>query len=61
MVDGLRLRLAGDVNESELEEGPELITSTEGASLRYAPDWSLAASVDYTVPLLAHFEAARSY
>ena len=51
VVDGLRLRLAGDINESELDEGPDLITFTKGASLRYAPEWSLAASVDYTVAL----------
>ena len=56
VVDGLRLRLADDINESELDEGPDLITFTKGASLRYAPEWSLAASVDYTVALQGGLE-----
>ncbi len=51
VVDGLRLRFAADSNDSEAEEGPDLITFTEGNSLRYAPEWTIAASVDYTMEL----------
>ena len=51
VVDGLRLRLAADINDSELGEGPDLISFTEGNSMRFAPEWSVAASVDYTIEL----------
>ncbi|MCY4563452.1 MAG: hypothetical protein OXE40_03115 [Gammaproteobacteria bacterium] len=42
---------AADINDSEPDEGPDLISFTKGNSMRFAPEWTVAASVDYTIEL----------
>ena len=60
-TDRLRLRLAGDVNEAETNEdnpGPGGPGSglPKGSKLVYAPEYSLAASIDYTLALGGSYE-----
>ena len=55
VADGLLLRFAGDVNESETEE--DSVLAPKGSKLIYAPEWSLSASVDYRFDLPADLEA----
>jgi iron complex outermembrane receptor protein len=59
LVDGLLLRLAGDINESETDE--DIVQSSsyqvpKNSKLIYAPKWSLSASVDYRFNLPADLE-----
>ena len=54
LVDGLLLRFAGDINDSETREESNL--APKGSKLTYAPEWSLSASVDYRFDLPADLE-----
>ena len=59
LVDGLLLRFAGDINESETDEDNVLSPSykvPKNSKLIYAPEWSLSASVDYRFDLPANLE-----
>jgi iron complex outermembrane recepter protein len=60
-TDGLNLRLAGDMNEAETDEdnpgqGGPTSGLPKGSKLVYSPEWSLAASIDYTVAFGGSFE-----
>ena len=55
VADGLLLRFAGDVNESETDE--DSVLAPKGSKLIYAPEWSWSASVDYRFDLPADLEA----
>ena len=54
VLDGLLLRFAGDINESETDE--DSVLAPEGSKLLYAPKWSLSASADYRFDLAADLE-----
>ena len=59
LADGLLLRFAGDINESETDE--DIVQSSayqvpKNSKLIYAPKWSLSASVDYRFNLPADLE-----
>ena len=59
LADGLLLRFAGDINESETDEDNVDYASYQvpkGSKLVYAPEWSLSASVDYRFDLPANLE-----
>lgn len=60
-IDRLNLRLAGDLNEAETDEdnpgqGGPTSGLPKGSKLVYSPEWSLAASIDYTLALGGSFE-----
>ena len=44
-IDNLRIRLAGDINDTELDDD---IAAPKGNSLIYAPEYSYSIGVDYT-------------
>ena len=48
VTDNLHIRLAGDVNDTEVTRAAEFSTTLTGTELTYAPDHSLSLSVDYT-------------
>jgi outer membrane receptor protein involved in Fe transport len=54
-LDRLAVRLAGDINEAEVDEDVSA-TVPKGNSLIYSPEWSLSASIDYTVNLTGSYE-----
>ncbi len=55
VADGLLLRFAGDINESETDE--DSVLAPKGSKLTYAPAWSWSASVDYRFNIPADLEA----
>ena len=54
VAEGLLLRFAGDINESQTDE--DSVLAPKGSKLLYAPEWSLSASVDYRFSLPANLE-----
>ena len=58
LTERLAVRLAADVVDSEVTQGPAQSTySPEGAELAYAPGTSASLAVDYTIPLAAGWNA----
>ena len=51
VTDNLHVRIAGDVNDTEVTRAAEFSTTLTGYELTYAPDRSLSVSIDYTLEL----------
>ena len=51
ITDNLHVRVAGDINDSEVTRAAEFSTSPDGSELTYAPDRSLSVALGYSLPL----------